>query len=131
MVAPSDPSGRSLRLIRTSTGRTPSTSQNRQRPGASSMAARGSQPSRLAIQPTYNNASTLIQILERTEATGLPILVVNDGATDSWHLHAHFYPPVLRSATIRKFMVGFELLGSPQRDLTPELAASKLREVAP
>ncbi len=47
-----------------------------------------------------------------------------------WHLHAHFYPPLLRSATIRKFMVGFEMLGSPQRDITPEDAAARLREVA-
>jgi UDPglucose--hexose-1-phosphate uridylyltransferase len=46
-----------------------------------------------------------------------------------WHFHAHFFPPLLRSATVRKFMVGFELLASPQRDLTPELAAEKLREV--
>lgn len=45
-----------------------------------------------------------------------------------WHLHAHFYPPLLRSATVRKFMVGFELLGEPQRDITPELAAAQLRE---
>ncbi len=45
----------------------------------------------------------------------------------SWQFHAHFYPPLLRSATIRKFMVGFELLGSPQRDLTPEFAADALR----
>jgi UDPglucose--hexose-1-phosphate uridylyltransferase len=44
------------------------------------------------------------------------------------HLHAHFYPPLLRSASIRKFMVGFELLGSPQRDLTPEEAAGRLRQ---
>jgi UDPglucose--hexose-1-phosphate uridylyltransferase len=44
-----------------------------------------------------------------------------------WQLHAHFYPPLLRSATIRKFMVGFELLGSPQRDITPESAAETLR----
>ncbi|MCU1286074.1 MAG: UDP-glucose--hexose-phosphate uridylyltransferase [Acidobacteriales bacterium] len=44
-----------------------------------------------------------------------------------WHFHAHFYPPLLRSATIRKFMVGYELLGSPQRDLTPEAAAERLR----
>jgi len=48
-------------------------------------------------------------------------------ARSAWHFHAHFYPPLLRSATIRKFMVGFELLGSPQRDLTPELAAEALR----
>jgi UDPglucose--hexose-1-phosphate uridylyltransferase len=47
-----------------------------------------------------------------------------------WHFHAHFYPPLLRSATVRKFMVGFEMLGTPQRDITPELAAEKLRSVA-
>jgi UDPglucose--hexose-1-phosphate uridylyltransferase len=44
------------------------------------------------------------------------------------HLHAHFYPPLLRSATIRKFMVGYEMLASPQRDITPEAAAARLRE---
>ena len=44
-----------------------------------------------------------------------------------WHLHAHFYPPLLRSATVRKFMVGFELLGEPQRDITAEDAARRLR----
>jgi UDPglucose--hexose-1-phosphate uridylyltransferase len=48
-------------------------------------------------------------------------------AHDGWHLHAHFYPPLLRSATVRKFMVGFEMLGSPQRDMTPEDAAARLR----
>lgn len=46
------------------------------------------------------------------------------------HFHAHFYPPLLRSATVRKFMVGFEMLGTPQRDITPELAAEKLRSLA-
>jgi UDPglucose--hexose-1-phosphate uridylyltransferase len=52
-----------------------------------------------------------------------------DGALHAeWQMHAHFYPPLLRSATIRKFMVGFEMLGSPQRDLTPEAAAARLRE---
>jgi UDPglucose--hexose-1-phosphate uridylyltransferase len=52
-----------------------------------------------------------------------------DGALHlEWQMHAHFYPPLLRSATIRKFMVGFEMLGSPQRDLTPEAAAERLRE---
>ena len=44
------------------------------------------------------------------------------------HSHIHFYPPLLRSASIRKFMVGFEMLGSAQRDITPELAAQKLKE---
>jgi len=44
-----------------------------------------------------------------------------------WQLHAHFYPPLLRSATVRKFMVGFEMLAEAQRDLTPEQAAAALR----
>jgi UDPglucose--hexose-1-phosphate uridylyltransferase len=48
-----------------------------------------------------------------------------------WHFHAHFYPPLLRSSTIRKFMVGYELLATPQRDITPESAAERLREVIP
>ena len=47
-----------------------------------------------------------------------------------WHFHAHFYPPLLRSATVRKFMVGFEMLATPQRDITPESAAERLRELA-
>jgi UDPglucose--hexose-1-phosphate uridylyltransferase len=50
------------------------------------------------------------------------------GACEEWHLHAHYFPPLLRSATIQKFMVGYELLGSPQRDLTPENAALRLIE---
>jgi len=44
-----------------------------------------------------------------------------------WQFHAHIYPPLLRSASVRKHMVGFEMLGSPQRDLTPETAAERLR----
>jgi UDPglucose--hexose-1-phosphate uridylyltransferase len=44
-------------------------------------------------------------------------------------LHAHFYPPLLRSATVKKFMVGYEMLGEAQRDLTPEQAAQRLREL--
>ena len=47
-----------------------------------------------------------------------------------WQLHAHFYPPLLRSASVRKFMVGFEMLAEAQRDLTPEQAAAQLRAVS-
>lgn len=47
-----------------------------------------------------------------------------------WQLHAHFYPPLLRSATVRKFMVGYEMLAEAQRDLTPETAAAQLRALA-
>lgn len=50
-----------------------------------------------------------------------------DGDFKHWQLHAHFYPPLLRSATVKKFMVGFEMLGEAQRDLTAEQAAERLR----
>lgn len=47
-----------------------------------------------------------------------------------WHFHMHFYPPLLRSATIKKFMVGYEMLAEPQRDITPEQSAEILRELS-
>lgn len=47
-----------------------------------------------------------------------------------WHAHAHYFPPLLRSASVRKYMVGYEMLAQPQRDLTPENAAERLRDVA-
>jgi UDPglucose--hexose-1-phosphate uridylyltransferase len=50
-----------------------------------------------------------------------------EGGLSHWQLHAHFYPPLLRSATVKKFMVGYELLAEAQRDLTPEEAAARLR----
>ena len=51
------------------------------------------------------------------------------GEHPEWHFHAHFYPPLLRSTTIRKFMVGYELLAQPQRDITPESAAERLKNL--
>lgn len=50
------------------------------------------------------------------------------GRYPHWQLHAHFYPPLLRSATVKKFMVGYEMLATPQRDITAEQAAERLRE---
>jgi UDPglucose--hexose-1-phosphate uridylyltransferase len=47
-----------------------------------------------------------------------------------WHFHAHFYPPLLRSASVKKFMVGYEMLAEAQRDLTPEQAADRLRSLS-
>lgn len=55
-----------------------------------------------------------------TDGEGYPFL----------HFHAHFYPPLLRSATVKKFMVGFEMLGTPQRDITAESAAERLRALS-
>ena len=55
---------------------------------------------------------------------------VDGGSYPHFTWHGHYYPPLLRGATVRKFMVGFEMLGGPQRDLTPEAAAERLRGVA-
>jgi len=54
----------------------------------------------------------------------------NGEDNEHWQLHAHFYPPLLRSATVRKFMVGYEMLGESQRDLTAEQAAERLRALS-
>jgi UDPglucose--hexose-1-phosphate uridylyltransferase len=92
---------------------------------------------------TADDARSLAHILHRVTSTydkvfGVPFPYsmgfhqspTDGGAHPEWHFHAHFYPPLLRSATIRKFMVGFEMLGTPQRDITPEIVAVRLREVA-
>lgn len=55
---------------------------------------------------------------------------VNDGDHPEWHWHMHFYPPLLRSATVKKFMVGYEMLANPQRDISAEWAAEKLRSLS-
>jgi UDPglucose--hexose-1-phosphate uridylyltransferase len=58
---------------------------------------------------------------------GLHQRPTDGGDHPQWHLHAHFYPPLLRSGTVRKFMVGYEMLAGPQRDITAEVAAARLR----
>jgi UDPglucose--hexose-1-phosphate uridylyltransferase len=60
-------------------------------------------------------------------SAGMHQAPVNNGDYPEWHWHMHFYPPLLRSATVKKFMVGYEMLANPQRDITPEAAAEKLR----
>jgi UDPglucose--hexose-1-phosphate uridylyltransferase len=62
-------------------------------------------------------------------SAGIHQAPVNDGPHTEWHFHMHFYPPLLRSATVKKFMVGYEMLANPQRDVTPEWAADKLRNL--
>lgn len=54
----------------------------------------------------------------------------NGDSNEHWQLHAHFYPPLLRSATVKKFMVGYEMMAEAQRDLTAEQAAARLREAS-
>ncbi len=63
-------------------------------------------------------------------SAGMHQAPVNDGAHEEWHWHMHFYPPLLRSATVKKFMVGYEMLANPQRDITAEVAAKMLRELS-
>jgi UDPglucose--hexose-1-phosphate uridylyltransferase len=90
-----------------------------------------------------SEARSLSQILQRVTSTydkvfGVPFPYsmgfhqspTDDTAHPECHFHAHFYPPLLRSATVRKHMVGFEMLGTPQRDITPESAAERLCELA-
>ncbi|GAB2806908.1 galactose-1-phosphate uridylyltransferase [Ferruginibacter profundus] len=62
-------------------------------------------------------------------SAGMHQAPVNDGEHTAWHWHMHFYPPLLRSASVKKFMVGYEMLANPQRDITPEQAAEKLRNL--
>jgi UDPglucose--hexose-1-phosphate uridylyltransferase len=60
-------------------------------------------------------------------SAGMHQAPVNDGEHLSWHWHMHFYPPLLRSSTVKKFMVGYEMLANAQRDITPEAAAERLK----
>lgn len=62
-------------------------------------------------------------------SSGIHQAPTNGKDNNHWHWHMSFYPPLLRSATVKKFMVGYEMFGSPQRDITPEIAAQKLREL--
>jgi UDPglucose--hexose-1-phosphate uridylyltransferase len=93
-------------------------------------------------QLTRDEISSLSSILQRVTKTydkvfGVPFpysMGFHQAPTDNqehpeWHFHAHFYPPLLRSATVRKFMVGFEMLGTPQRDIPAESAAERLRSL--
>ena len=63
-------------------------------------------------------------------SAGIHQAPVNEGDHPEWHFHMHFYPPLLRSATVKKFMVGYEMLANPQRDITAEWAAERLRELS-
>ncbi|MEX2336404.1 MAG: UDP-glucose--hexose-1-phosphate uridylyltransferase [Fulvivirga sp.] len=78
----------------------------------------------------------LTKVYDRVFDTSFPYSAgIHQAPTDveehpEWHFHMHFYPPLLRSATVKKFMVGFEMLGNPQRDITAEYSAGMLRDLA-
>lgn len=92
------------------------------------------------LQPQERGAladamQSLVQRYDRLFDTPFPYSMgvhqqpCDGGAHDEWHVHAHYYPPLLRSATVRKYMVGYEMLAQPQRDITAETAAERLRSV--
>jgi UDPglucose--hexose-1-phosphate uridylyltransferase len=90
------------------------------------------QPERRALAEIYQNVTTRYDNLFETSfpySMGFHQAPNDKLDHPEWVLHAHFYPPLLRSATVRKFMVGYEMLGMPQRDITPETAAARLRSL--
>jgi UDPglucose--hexose-1-phosphate uridylyltransferase len=95
------------------------------------VAARRRVPSLLELTGDERTAlaSILKQLVQRYDRLFDTRFPYSMGLHQTDHLHVHFYPPLLRSATVRKFMVGYELLAEPQRDLTPEDAAARLRAV--
>ena len=85
---------------------------------------------RLGLAEALSHTTVRYDNLFRTSfpySMGLHQMPADGKAHPEWHMHAHFYPPLLRSASVRKFMVGFELLATPQRDITAESAAARLR----
>ena len=62
-------------------------------------------------------------------SSGIHQAPTNGKKNNHWHWHMSFYPPLLRSATVKKFMVGYEMFGSPQRDITAEIAAQRIKEL--
>ncbi len=95
------------------------------------------------LQFTPQEQTALAEILKKLTAkydnlfeisfpysAGMHQAPVNDGPHPEWHWHMHFFPPLLRSATVKKFMVVYEMLANPQRDITAEWAAEKLRNLS-
>ena len=85
-----------------------------------------------AFADAYRQLTTLYDNLFETSfpySAGIHQAPTDGNEHPYWHWHKTFYPPLLRSATVKKFMVGYEMLANPQRDITPEQAAKRLREL--
>src|ERR1700716_3348880 len=82
---------------------------------------------RLSLAKTLTTISDNLFETSFPYSAGMHQAPVNNGDYPEWHWHMHFYPPLLRSATVKKFLVGYEMLAEPQRDLTAESAADRLR----
>jgi UDPglucose--hexose-1-phosphate uridylyltransferase len=89
-----------------------------------------SEAERDALADILKRAGTRYDNLFKTNfpySMGFHMRPTGGGPRPEWHFHLHYYPPLLRSATVRKFMVGYELLAMPQRDITAEAAAAMLK----
>jgi UDPglucose--hexose-1-phosphate uridylyltransferase len=89
-------------------------------------------PERESLADIISNLTVRYDKLFKTSfpySMGFHQAPVNTADNAHWHLHAHFYPPLLRSATVKKHMVGYEMVGTPQRDITAEQAAEQLRNL--
>ncbi len=87
---------------------------------------------RLAMADVYKKLTVLYDNLFEVSfpySAGIHQAPTDGEDHPEWHLHMHFYPPLLRSATVKKFMVGYEMMANPQRDITAEQAAQRLRDL--
>jgi len=87
---------------------------------------------RLAMADVYKKLTVLYDNLFEVSfpySAGIHQAPTDGRDHPEWHLHMHFYPPLLRSATVKKFMVGYEMMGNPQRDITAEQAAQRLKNL--
>lgn len=92
-----------------------------------------SDPEKLALADMYKKLTIMYDNLFEISfpySAGLHQAPTDGEEHPEWHLHMHFYPPLLRSATVKKFMVGYEMLANPQRDITAEQSAEKLRSLS-
>lgn len=88
---------------------------------------------RTALASIYKALTTRYDQLFDTSfpySSGIHQAPTDGQAYPEWHWHLHFYPPLLRSATVKKFRVGYEMLATPQRDISPEKAAELLKSLA-
>ncbi|MFO8002275.1 MAG: UDP-glucose--hexose-1-phosphate uridylyltransferase [Marinilabilia sp.] len=91
-----------------------------------------SEDEKMSLADCYKKLTVMYDNLFETSfpySAGIHQAPTDGEAHPEWHLHMHFYPPLLRSATVKKFMVGYEMMADPQRDITAEQSAEKLRSL--
>ena len=90
------------------------------------------EPEKKAYAAILKNLTQRFDLVFETSfpySSGIHQAPTDGGAHEEWHMHMAFYPPLLRSASVKKFMVGYEMFANPQRDITAEMAAKSMREL--